>query len=120
MFQKCFTHAEDSPFKPAIYGEKHVVVSANPNDNIASGGNRRYIKAKNTDTVQWGQEYQKMVDEIRNLDVKELQVVEVKIPLSQISPSHNQGEQQRQLSQKQKNHKQDQGQNSSHTANLQN
>ena len=119
MFQKCFTHAEDSPFKPAIYGEKHVVVSANPNDNIASGGNRRYIKAKNTDTVQWGQEYQKMVDEIRNLDVKELQVVEVKIPLSQISPSHNQGEQQRQLSQKQKNHKQDQGQNSSHTANLQ-
>ena len=71
MFQKCFTHAEDSPFKPAIYGEKHVVVSANPNDNIASGGNRRYIKAKNTDTVQWGQEYQKMVDESK----KEIEIM---------------------------------------------
>jgi hypothetical protein len=103
--EKFFTHAEGSVFKPPASRRKDKGVRRLPPPkqqvdttnaakvNTAKGsptktpGNtrRNVSSAGKAATLQWSKDYEKMVEEIRNLDINALQVVELASPSAKMS-----------------------------------
>ena len=94
----CFKHAQDSPFRvpDRVWHQKsrakartvQVIPSAsknviNPVTGAAGAGSRRRstdVKTTPGAALQWGKSYEKMIADLRNLDIRDLTVVEVPLP----------------------------------------
>ena len=96
----CFKHAQDSPFKvpDRVWQQKpraqartvQVIPSAsknviNPVTGAAGSGSRRRsadVKTTPGAALQWGKSYEKMIEDLRNLDIRDLTVVEIPPPVA--------------------------------------